>query len=126
MDHGARGQQPGVSQGLPATAEPHEPIPVLTPADRAAAFKNLDDHVIHGESINSYLSLDRREAWDADADGTGMAWEAKAWVGSDLNRLWVCTEGVRAGGTTESADVEGLYGREIARWRSEGGGGGKR
>src|SRR3546814_6150144 len=66
MDHASMGHQPGASQDLPATAEPHEPIPVLTPADRAAAFKNLDDHVIHGESINSYLSLDRLEAWDAD------------------------------------------------------------
>ena len=116
MDHASMGHQPGASQDLPATAEPHEPIPVLTPADRAAAFKNLDDHVIHGESINSYWSLDRLEAWDADEDGTGMAWEAKAWVGSDLNRLWLRSEGERAGGSTESADVEVLYGRAIARW----------
>ena len=81
MDHASMGHQPGASQDLPATTEPHKHIPVLTPADRAAAFKNLDDHVIHGESINSYWSLDRLEAWDADEDGTGMAWEAKAWVG---------------------------------------------
>ena len=72
--------------------------------------------MIHGESINSYWSLDRLEAWDADEDGTGMAWEAKAWVGSDLNRLWLRSEGERAGGSTESADVEVLYGRAIAPW----------
>ncbi|WP_024892293.1 copper resistance protein B, partial [Luteimonas huabeiensis] len=57
-------------------AEPHEPIPAITAADRAAAFQGLDAHVMHGESINSYWSLDRLEAWDADEDGTGMAWEA--------------------------------------------------
>src|SRR3546814_3106957 len=61
-DHASMGHQPGASQDLPATAEPHEPIPVLTPADRAAAFKNRDDHVIHGESINSYLSLEDRKS----------------------------------------------------------------
>lgn len=116
MDHASMGHQPGASQDLPANAEPHEPIPAITAADRAAAFQDLDAHVIHGESINSYWSLDRLEAWDADEDGTGIAWEAKAWVGSDLNRLWLRSEGERAGGSTESADVEVLYGRAIARW----------
>jgi len=116
MDHASMGHQAGASQDLPATAEPHEPIPVVTPADRAAAFQDLDAHVMHGESINSYWSLDRLEAWDADEDGTGMAWEAKAWVGSDLNRLWLRSEGERASGSTESADVEVLYGRAIAPW----------
>jgi len=116
MDHASMGHQPGVSEDLPPTAEPREPIPVVTPTDRAAAFPDLDEHLMHGESINSYWALDRLEAWDADEDGTGMAWEAQGWVGSDLNRLWLRSEGERAGGSTESADVEVLYGRAIARW----------
>ena len=116
MDHASMGHQPRVSEDLPPTAEPREPIPVVTPTDRAAAFPDLDEHLMHGESINSYWALDRLEAWDADEDGTGMAWEAQGWVGSDLNRLWLRSEGERAGGSTESADVEVLYGRAIARW----------
>ena len=116
MDHSPMVHQPAASQDLPATAEPREPIPVVTPADRAAAFQPLDAHVMHGESINSYWSLDRLEAWDADERGTGMFWEAQGWVGSDLNRLWLRSEGERAGGSTESADVEVLYGRAIAPW----------
>ena len=116
MDHGSMGHEPAASQDLPATAEPREPIPVITPADRAGAFQDLDEHVIHGESINSYWALDRLEAWDADEDGTGMAWEAQGWIGTDLDRLWLRSEGERAGGSTESADVEVLYGRAIARW----------
>ena len=116
MDHASMGHQPAASQDLPATAEPHEPIPVITPADRAAAFKNLDDHVMHGTSIHSYWALDRLEAWDADEDGTGMAWEAKGWIGSDLNKIWFRSGGERSDGTTESADVEVLYGRAIEPW----------
>ena len=84
MDHASMGHQAGASQDLPATAEPHEPIPVVTPADRAAAFQDLDEHLMHGESIHSYWALDRLEVWDADEDGTGVAWEAMGWVGSDL------------------------------------------
>lgn len=116
MDHASMGHQAGASQDLPATAEPHEPIPVVTPADRAAAFQDLDEHLMHGESIHSYWALDRLEVWDADEDGTGVAWEAMGWVGSDLNRLWLRSEGERVGESTESADVEVLYGRAIARW----------
>lgn len=116
MDHASMGHQAGANQDLPATAEPHEPIPVVTPADRAAAFQDLDEHLMHGESIHSYWALDRLEVWDADEDGTGVAWEAMGWVGSDLNRLWLRSEGERVGGSTESADVEVLYGRAIARW----------
>ena len=115
MDHASMGH-PAASQDLPATAAPREPLPAVTPADRAAAFQPLDAHVMHGESINAYWALDRLEAWDADEGATGMAWEAKAWVGSDLNRLWLRSEGERAGGSTESADLEVLYGRAIAPW----------
>ena len=45
-----------------------------------------------------------------------LAWEAQGWVGSDLNRLWLRSEGERARGSTESADVEAFYGRAIAPW----------
>lgn len=116
MDHSEMHYGRHVSPDLPANAEPLEPIPDLTPADRAAAFRPLDEHVMHGESINSYWALDRLEAWDADEDGTGVAWEAKAWVGSDLNRIWLRSEGGRIDGSTQTADVEILYGRAVARW----------
>src|SRR3546814_11974367 len=62
MDHASMGHQPGASQDLPATAEPHEPIPALTPADRAAAFKHPNDPVIPCEQTNLYFCLDLTEA----------------------------------------------------------------
>lgn len=117
MDHSEMHHRPHPGPDLPANAEPLEPIPVPTPADRAAAFRPLDEHVMHGESINSYWALDRLEAWDdADEAGTGVAWEARAWAGSDLNRIWLRSEGERVDGSTQAADVEILYGRAVARW----------
>src|SRR3546814_16949735 len=53
---------------------------------------------------------------DLDEEGTGVGWEALAWIGTDLDRVWLRSEGERVDGTTESADVEVLYGRAIARW----------
>lgn len=115
MDHAAMGHGTAADQDLPASAAPRDPIPPVTPADRAAAYPEVGGDAVHDTAIHSYWLLDRLEIWDADS-GTGMGWEALAWVGTDLDRLWLRSEGERVDGATESADVEALYGRAIARW----------
>lgn len=97
-----------------STQTPLTPIPPLTDADREAAEPPAHGHD-HGGGVFSYLLFDRLEAWDADP-GTGQAWEAQGWIGTDMHRLWVRSEGERKHGRTESADVEVLYGRPVARW----------
>lgn len=109
MDHAAMGHTQS-----PAPDQPIEPIPVLTDADRAAAVPPAHGH-LHGNSIHSYVAFNRLEGFDTD-EGTGMGWEGTAWVGGDLNKLWLRTEGERVDGHTESADLEVLYGRAIAPW----------
>ncbi|AWV07293.1 copper resistance protein B [Marilutibacter maris] len=96
--------------------QPSTPIPTVSDADRRAAFPELHAHATHGDSIHSYWSLDRLEAWDADEEGTGTAWEALAWVGGDIDRLWLRSEGERTDAGTESADLEVLYGHSVSRW----------
>lgn len=101
---------------LPADAAPREPIPVLTDADRAAAFPELHhENMSHGPTINSLVRLNRLEGWDTD-DGSGQAWEADAWIGGDVQRVWLRSGGEREGGRTASADLEVLYGRGISPW----------
>jgi copper resistance protein B len=114
VDHAAMGH----AMPPAAPTSPREPIPVLTDADRAAAFADAgghEAHDMHDEDIHSFVLLDRLEAWNAD-EGAGLEWEAQAWIGSDLNRLWLRSEGERVDGHTEAADLEVLYGRSIARW----------
>lgn len=94
---------------------PREPIPPITPADRAAAFPDVNGHTVHDDSIHSFALFNRLEAWNAEP-GTGFAWEGEGWVGTDINRLWLRSEGERVDGVTESADLEVLYGRATARW----------
>jgi len=43
-----------------------------------------------------------------------VAWSAQAWVGYDLNKIWLKTQGERAEGETETAEVHALYSRAIA------------
>lgn len=110
MDHAAMGHDKPASR-----AEPITPIPIVTDADRAAAFPVLTQHMQHASEINHYVALDQLEGWDA-SPGSGMAWAVSGWVGSDLNRLWVRSDGERVAGKTEVADVELLYGRSITPW----------
>lgn len=98
-----------------APTEPREPIPVLTAADRAAAVPPAGGHAVHDNSVQSFVLVDRLEAWNAD-HGTGLEWEGLAWIGTDLNRLWVRSEGEHVAGQLEGADLEVLYGRSVARW----------
>lgn len=111
MDHAAMGHGAKVE----APTEPRTPIPVVTDADRAAAVPPPSDHAVHDNTIQHYVLLDRLEAWNADP-GTGLEWEGQGWIGTDLNRLWLRTEGEHVDGRTESANLEVLYGRSIARW----------
>lgn len=94
---------------------PKTPIPPVTEADRAAAFPVLEHAHGHHESLQSKVLIDHVEFWDADP-GTGLAWEAKAWLGSDINRLWVRTAGERVAGETEAAGIELMYGHAVSAW----------
>ena len=91
------------------------PVPAVTQADREAAFPDVHAHHQHGTSIHSYWLLDRLEVSDAD-DGTALGWEASAWIGGDIQRLWLRSEGEAVDGRIEHGDVEVLYGRSVRAW----------
>ena len=91
------------------------PIPVVTDADRRAAFPDVHGHHLHGTGVNSYLMLDRLEVSDANP-GTALGWEASAWIGGDVQKLWLRTEGEEVDGRVEHGDVEVLYGRGVRAW----------
>jgi copper resistance protein B len=109
MEHATK---PGMSM---APIEPITPIPVLTDADRAAAIPPAHDHPVHDSSIQSHVVFGRLEAWNAD-DGIGLEWDGQSWIGTDLNRLWLRSEGERIGNRTEKADLEVLYGHSFSPW----------
>ena len=123
MGHGAmQGQMEGMdhskmnhgSAEAPRTTS-RTPIPVLTDADRQAAFPPLPGHKVHDSAINSFFLLDQLEYQDAD-EGSTLAWDASGWVGGDINRVWFRSEGERTNGVTEDAELQLLYGRSIGPW----------
>jgi copper resistance protein B len=112
---GAHAPGHGTMPHTPHPSQPRTPIPALTAADRAAAVPPPSDHPVHDNGIFSYVLFNRLEAWDAHP-GAGLGWEGQAWIGTDLNRTWLRSEGARVAGRTESADLEILYGRSISPW----------
>ena len=59
------------------------------------------------------VMIDKLEWRDGDG-GDLWVWDADAWIGKDLDKLWFKTEGEYANSTTEGAYLETLYSRAIA------------
>jgi len=105
MDHGTAPPQ-----------APREPIPAVTAADRAAAFPVIDHSAMqHASPVNHLLRVERLEHGTGHA-GTHQAWEVNGWLGTDVDRLWLRSEGERDDGRTGAADLELLYGRSVSPW----------
>lgn len=91
------------------------PIPEPTAADRAAAFPDLPPHAMHAGGTNFLLLADQLEWRDAD-DGNALAWDIDGWIGGDINRLALRSEGERVDGHTEEAELQLLWSHAIGPW----------
>ena len=113
MDHS---QMQGMTPATPAaSSHSRTPIPPLTDADRAAVYNAPGGHVVHDSGINSLFVINQLE-WQGSDDGRAVGWDGKGWMGGDIDRLWLRTEGERAKGKTEKAEVQALWGHAISPW----------
>lgn len=113
--HPEHGQAAQHASHHAASAMPRTPIPPVTDADRAAAVPPPHDHPVHDDTIRSLLVFDRLEGWSA-GQGTGAAWDGKLWIGTDVDRLWVRSEGEQQHGRLRTAELEVLYGHSVTAW----------
>jgi copper resistance protein B len=49
--------------------------------------------------------------------GNALRWDGEAWIGTDMNRLWLKSEGFLKSGAMSDGDQEALYDRPIPRMR---------
>lgn len=122
MDHSA-GHHPGpVAVAIPSSAPPPNAGPPRAAdaiwgteamqASRAALVQE------HGGMRTSGLRVDRFEYRPREGDDAFL-WDAEAWYGGDLNRIWLESEGegTLAGGIeVEHASAALLYGHAISPW----------
>ncbi|WP_183141552.1 copper resistance protein B [Pseudomonas syringae group genomosp. 3] len=113
MDHGSHSMPMGASASSDAPAQSRTPIPPVTDADRAAVYTSHSGHQVHDSAINSYFVADKLEWQDAN-DGSALAWDLSGWIGGDIDRLLLRSEGERTNGKTEEAEVQALWGHAIS------------
>ncbi|WP_059003059.1 copper resistance protein B [Pseudomonas syringae] len=113
MDHGSHSMPMGASASSDAPAQSRTPIPPVTDADRAAVYTRHSGHQVHDSAINSYFVADKLEWQDAN-DGSALAWDLSGWIGGDIDRLLLRSEGERTNGKTEEAEVQALWGHAIS------------
>lgn len=126
MDHSQmQGMEHGQMQGMDsmqgmqsmesAPTTSRTPIPVPSDADRAAVYEDHGGHAVHDSALNSFFLINQLEWQDAD-DGSALSWDASGWIGGDIDRLWLRSEGERVNGKTEEAELQALWGHAISPW----------
>lgn len=95
------------------------PVAPISAAERAEAFPDLGDmrmaDMMLENPLNKLVVIDRFEAQDS-SQGDVLDWNVESWIGRDIARLWVRSEGERRGGDTERAELELLWGRSLSPW----------
>ncbi len=66
-----------------------------------------------GDPLISYLKFDQLEMRDAD-EGTLISWSINAWLGKDLDKLWLKLKGEQSDGNIESQRLDILYNKAIS------------
>ena len=73
------------------------------PAAMAAARNNVQQ--MHGDTLNYLVIGERLENRVHDGDSS-LVWEAQGWIGYDLNKLWLKTEGHYDNKTNDTEEFE--------------------
>jgi copper resistance protein B len=101
----------------PGAAAHVPPAPPATPMPGMSYREMTEMMEMNDAAALGMLLVDQLEWRDGDGSN-GPAWDAQAWYGTDYNKLWFKTEGVRLGGATEDARAELLWDRIFSRWWS--------
>ncbi len=91
------------------------PVPPLTDEDRKAVFTGGHIHDMGDKEINYFFLFDNLE-WQKSQGGNVLNWNGSGWIGGDIDRLWLRTEGKRAGGKLGDAEVQALWGHSLSPW----------
>ena len=117
MDHSKMGGMAGMDHSKMDMTASGPKIPVsdgsvdeYIPTPFPGAMHMVDDPLL------TKIMIDRFEIINSDENDKPILLEADAWIGKDLNKLWLKTEIERVGSETEEAEVQLLYSRAISAY----------
>ncbi len=67
------------------------------------------------DPLLAMVMLDQFEIRASD-DDTPLSWDAEAWLGKDLHKLWIKTDGEYTDGQFEEAELQALYSRAFSTY----------
>jgi len=88
---------------------------LLAPVTAFAQDVDHGGHTVHDQSINFQVLVDQLEAQFVHGK-PGSRWDTKMWIGGDIHRMWIKSEGDAVDGVLDTAEAQVLYGRSFARW----------
>lgn len=68
---------------------------------------------MNDDPLLAMLLVDQFEIQTGSGDDP-LVWDAEGWLGKDLNKLWIKTDGEYVGGNVEEMELQALYSRAIA------------
>ena len=110
MDHGAMEEEVGAAPP-PAPPADHAADAVFGPAAMARAREQLEAEHGGGTAWKVMLNLGEVRVLDGES---GYRWDGEAWIGGDLNRFVLKTEGEGADGDLDAAEAQALYSRAVS------------
>lgn len=79
-------------------------------AQEAPSNDDAQGHDAHGSAI---FNMIRIEADFADVDGGLWTWDVDGWVGGDVERVWLRSQGEVKNGELDSAEAQAFYGWNV-------------
>lgn len=117
MDHGSMpGMDHGSMPGMDQSSRQGPPVGSLPSSDgsteqRYAAYR-IHPHMMDNV-VTSHLLFDKLGvAYDRN-EQTSLQWDGQFWIGRDLNKLWIKSEGDRLNGNTD-AKIEAFWSHTIS------------
>lgn len=117
MDHGSmKGMDHGSMPGMDESSRKGPPVGSLPSSDgsteqRYAAYR-IHPHMMDNV-VTSHLLFDKLGvAYDRN-EQTSLQWDGQFWIGRDLNKLWIKSEGDRLNGSTD-AKIEAFWSHTIS------------
>ena len=103
---------PALVAARPANAQsPLPATPQAAPQNRSAWPPPVDD-----KEVFAHVRFDQLEGrWNESS--TELRWDGEGWVGTDMNRLWIKSEGFAGNNSVSDGDQEWLYDRPIPHMR---------
>lgn len=118
MDHGSmKGMDHGAMPGMSGDASQAAPAVGSLPSSDGATEQRYSHYGIHPHMmdnvITSHLLFDKLGvAYDRNQQ-TGLQWDGQFWIGRDLNKLWIKSEGERLNGNSDGK-VEVFWNRTVS------------